>query len=103
MCDYDYTHLSTLHVRARKEHRCTGCYSPITVGTVHVVSVGVVERSVHRYREHIECREAAAELHPGECYTEGWLLEDASQDGGPPPDWMTGAARDAWLDVGKEP
>ena len=98
MCDY--THLTTDRVRARKAHRCFGCLRPITVGTVHDVSAAVSEGIAYRYREHDECRQAARDLNEqGECWPEGWLLETASQDGGPPPDCLTGEARLAWLGV----
>ena len=98
MCDY--THKKTDRVRARKPHRCFGCLRPIAVGTVHDVSAAVSDGYAYRYREHDECRQAASDLgEQGECYPEGWLLETAGQEGGPPPDCLTGEARLAWLEV----
>jgi len=41
--------------KARKEHQCNGCYTPIAVGEVHQKFSGVWEGTICTCRMHTDC------------------------------------------------
>jgi len=72
--------------RARKEHRCDECGSPIPEGREYNAMAIAFEGSVENVKMCLYCSAAAIELsEAGECYESGWTrdsLHDAARFGG---------------------
>jgi len=66
------TILNETYRKARKQHDCSACGKPITVGTVHCAQVNVCDGRVYTWREHAVCRALAPK---DESREYGWLSE----------------------------